>query len=52
MDETKEIPDLIVIERVAPDSLKNGCITYCIGGWSTYTRYIRVYPTSLKTNLK
>ena len=48
MLETKEISDLTVLGRVAPDSLKNSRITYWIGGWSKAWIY-RTDLTSLKT---
>ena len=52
MVEKKELTDFIVLGRAAPDVLKNGRKTYCIGGWSDTHKYIRIYPTSRKADLK
>ncbi len=46
------IDDLIVLGKAAPDEIKDGRITICVGGWSNKLGFIRIYPANFKSNLK
>ncbi len=39
------IDDLVVMGLAAPQHLKNGRTTVCLGGWSSTRGFIRIYPT-------
>lgn len=42
---TLVIEDLIVLGRACPESIKDGRVTVCLGGYSPTLGFIRVYPT-------
>lgn len=52
MNEEKTIKKMIVLGRAAPDQMKDGRETLCVGGWSQEDGFIRLYPTSIKAQLK
>lgn len=52
MVEQKILRNLIVIGRAAPDEIKDGRKTLCVGAWSNDDGFIRIYPTTLLSNLK
>ncbi|MCI4351937.1 MAG: hypothetical protein L3K14_00915 [Thermoplasmata archaeon] len=50
--ERRQIDDLIMLGRAAPDTLKDGRTTICAAGYSPTHGFIRVYPTRLSSPLK
>lgn len=45
MGETTQIDDLIVLGRAAPEPIRDGRETVCLGGYSPTKGWIRIYPT-------
>lgn len=49
----QRIDDLVVLGRAGPETLSDGRVTVCLGGWSESRGYIRLYPTQKRmTDLK
>lgn len=48
----REIDDLVILGRGAPDELKDGRVAVCVAGWSRTLGFVRVYPTRLSSPLK
>ncbi len=46
-----DLRDLVVLGRAAPDDLKDGRQTVCVGGWSSSYGFIRLYPTNVVSDL-
>ena len=45
MTDTKRIDDLVVLGRAAPEPIRDGRETVCLGGYSETVGYVRLYPT-------
>ena len=45
MGEPKQIDDLVVLGRAAPEPIQDGRETVCLGGYSPTEGWIRLYPT-------
>lgn len=50
--EPRQIDDLVMLGRAAPDSLSDGRITICAAGYSPTYGFIRLYPTRLTSPLR
>lgn len=47
-----QIDDLVILGRAAPQHLKNGRTTICLGGFSYEYGFIRIYPTKPQMGVK
>lgn len=52
MEDEIIIDDLIILGRAAPDEIKDGRTTICVGGYSHSLGFIRIYPTKTDTPIK
>ncbi len=50
--EKQVINDLVILGKAAPDSLKDGRKTICVGGWSPTKGFIRIYPAHVYSPIK
>ncbi len=50
--EERELENLVILGRAAPDQTKDGRQTLCVGAWSDELGFVRIYPTSIKSNLR
>lgn len=48
----REIDDLVILGRGAPDVLKDGRVAICVAGWSQSLGFVRIYPTRLTSPLR
>jgi len=51
-EEPRDIDDLVILGRGAPDVLKDGRVAICVAGWSRTLGFIRIYPTRLTSPLQ
>lgn len=49
--ENREITDLVMLGRGAPDTMTDGRVTLCAAGWSPTLGFIRIYPTKITSPL-
>lgn len=47
MDSPTRIDDLVVLGRAAPEPIRDGRHTVCLGGYSETYGYVRIYPTRM-----
>ncbi len=50
--DARQIDDLVVLGRGAPDALRDGRVAICVAGWSRKEGFVRIYPTRLTSPLK
>ena len=50
--DARDMDDLIILGRGAPDIMGDGRVAVCVAGWSPEMGFVRVYPTKITSPLK